>query len=178
MRLQDAHLRGQGHREPQLVERHTARLRGFCAKLVGDVRRGEEIAQDCWLSTWEARERYRADQPFAAYLFTAARNLCPNDARAGRRREKVIDPRASVADGATDAAKHLDALLVRERRQRVLAAIFQLPEALRKVLVLRVAEELDYPAIARIVGRTESAVRSRVHFGIRALRDALREELP
>ncbi len=159
-----------------LVGRHARKLTGFCGKLVGDSRIGEEIAQDCWLSVWATRGSYRSDGQFAVFLYTVARNRCRNHARDKTRRSKLIDPVAQVSEKTSTSPAHLDELLVQDRRRRVYAAIDRLPEALREVVLLRVSEELDYPAIARIVGRTESAVRSRVHFALRELRECLKED--
>jgi DNA-directed RNA polymerase specialized sigma24 family protein len=41
------------------------------------------------------------------------------------------------------------------------------------VLLLRISEGLAYPDIAKIIGRTESAVRSRVHLAVEQLRREL-----
>jgi RNA polymerase sigma-70 factor (ECF subfamily) len=155
-----------------LVSRHAARLRGFCAKLVGNTALGEELAQETWLAIWNARNRYSADGKFTVFLYVAARNRCRNLSRDQKRRAGTADPVAAetVADTSAD---QMDALLVEERRRRVIGALAKIPEKYRDALVLRYSEGLDYPDIARIVGRSEAGVRSRVHLGLQHLKKRL-----
>ena len=47
----------------------------------------------------------------------------------------------------------------------------------REVLVLRFLEEMDYEEIAHITGSTLGTVRSRLHYGKRALRTVLEKSL-
>jgi RNA polymerase sigma-70 factor (ECF subfamily) len=155
-----------------LVSRHAVRLSGFCTKLVGNTALGEELAQDTWLAIWNARNRYSADGKFTVFLYVAARNRCHNLSRDQKRRAHTADPVAveAVADTSAD---QMDALLVQERRRRVTAALAKIPEKYRDALVLRYSEGLDYPDIARIVGRSEAGVRSRVHLGLQHLKKRL-----
>lgn len=154
-----------------LVTRYAARLGNVCAKFVADARLGEELAQETWLQVWQARARYRPDGRFASYLFTVARNRCRNELRARSLRRQ--QPGAAAPELPSDAPEHLDRLIEAERRRRVVAAMASLSPALREALVFRFVEELDYPEIARVIGRSESAVRSRVHDAVDKLRRAL-----
>jgi RNA polymerase sigma-70 factor (ECF subfamily) len=165
-----------GHREAFaiLVTRHGTRLTEFCAKMTGDRRTGEDVAQETWLQVWAARDRYRAANRLEAFVFTIARNRCRNALRSRWRGTRVIvaaeDKDAPVAD-----ASSLDAMLVRERDKRVHAAALELPPPLREAVLLRFVAGLDYPAISQAVGRNESTVRSRVFHGLRQLRRHLEE---
>jgi RNA polymerase sigma-70 factor (ECF subfamily) len=154
-----------------LVRRHMKQLENLCARLLGDTLAGQELAQESWLAVWAARGKYQAGGQFRIYLLTVARNRCRNHLRDRWRRRRWIGSAPAPADAPDrDAADHLDALIEREQRLRVNAAIATLPPPLREVLVFRFAEGLEYADIARIVGRTESAVRSRVYLAMERLR--------
>ncbi len=160
-----------------LVARHMPRLTGFCIKMLGDRRAGEDVAQETWLQVWTHRAGYRPQGRFEAFLYTIARNRCRNAARSVRRRRRYrVDSEISEQDPADDAPSNLDSLLADERRRQVLDAMQTLSPKLREALILRYSQELDYPQIAAIVGRGESTVRSRVHHGLRRLRRLLGEE--
>jgi len=157
-----------------LVARYVKRLSNLCAKLVCDARVGEELAQESWLQVWAARGKYQPGGRFTVYLFTVARNRCRNHLRDGKRRARWLESDLAIdqlPDGA--APGQLDALLDAERRRRVSLAIATLPDTLREVVLFRFSEGLDYPDIARIVGRTESAIRSRVYLAMAQLREQL-----
>jgi RNA polymerase sigma-70 factor (ECF subfamily) len=58
-------------------------------------------------------------------------------------------------------------------RQQVRAAIDQLPETYRTVLMLRDIEELDTPEVATMLGISGNAVKIRLHRARQALRTLL-----
>lgn len=66
-----------------------------------------------------------------------------------------------------------DRLLREETRQQVRAAIDQLPETYRTVLMLRDIEELDTPEVAAMLGISGNAVKIRLHRARQALRTLL-----
>jgi RNA polymerase sigma-70 factor (ECF subfamily) len=157
----------------ELVARYVDGLVSFCAKLTGDRRAAEEIAQETWLALWQGRDRYVPDEKFALLLYIAARNKCRNAARDRQRKSRwlVDDDAAGLTSSSPD---ELDRMLEGERRKRVHAALGVLPTQLREALVLRFGEELSYQEIARVLDTRESTIRSRVHYGIKAIREVLR----
>jgi RNA polymerase sigma-70 factor (ECF subfamily) len=60
-----------------------------------------------------------------------------------------------------------------EDAARIHAALGALPLEQREVLVLRFLEEMSYDEIARVTSQPLGTVRSRIHYGKRALRRAL-----
>jgi RNA polymerase sigma-70 factor, ECF subfamily len=153
-----------------LVHRHLSALTSFCAKFVGSPRVGEELAQEVLLEAWAQRQRYVSRGKFRSFLFTLARNRCLNhlrdERRHGRSRGQVPEDRPA----GVVAPDQLDALIGEERRRRVREALLRLPAKLRETVLLRFDQGLDYAEVARIVGRPQATVRSRVLLGLRRLR--------
>ena len=56
------------------------------------------------------------------------------------------------------------------------AALAELSLPLREALLLRYADDLRYDEIATVVGTGESTLRSRVHHGLKALKEKLEKE--
>jgi RNA polymerase sigma-70 factor, ECF subfamily len=161
-----------------LARRHLGPLTSYCAKFLGSPRAGEELAQEALLEAWARRRDYRPGR-FRVFLFTVARTRCLNRLRDDRRRPAplpAIDPDGEPVDPADDRPDQLDALLERERRRRTREALLSLAPKLREVILLRFDQGLEYAEIARIVGRPEVTVRSRVFHALRRLRAALSEE--
>jgi len=159
-----------------LADRYMQNLVRFCGKLVVDAAIGQEIAQQAWLQVWAHRASYQSKDRFRVFLFTVARNLCRNELRRRARLGTWIDTRAPeerVAKVAEDAPEALDALLLRERRRELLSALGAVPEPQREALLLRFDEELDYEDMAAVLGESPSTLRSRVYYGLRALREAM-----
>jgi RNA polymerase sigma-70 factor (ECF subfamily) len=158
-----------------LVERHAERLVRTCTRLVGDAGLGRELAQDTWVLVWQGRDRYRNEGRFLAWLVTVARNHCRNELR---RRKVATAHSHEMASGASEpSSEQLDALLELERRGRVHSALDELSAPHKEALLLRFAEGLRYDEMARVTRSSESTLRSRVHHGLRALKQKLEKSL-
>ena len=155
----------------ELVRRHLPRLSRFCAKSVGQASEGEELAQEVMFRVWNTRARYREDAPFTVFVFTLARNLCRNRARDLGRRLRWQD--SAAAEPERPDPSQLEALLEHEREREVQQAVSALSEKFREVMLLRFDQGLGYPEIARIVGRPEATVRSRVFHALKQVRATL-----
>jgi RNA polymerase sigma-70 factor (ECF subfamily) len=159
----------------KLVSRHERAVRSLCALLLRDEAHARDVAQEVFLKVWERREKYRASGKFKVFVLTLARNLCHS---AGRRR-RVLGflgleeaPEASVATShPVDVAVNAEAQLLLSR------ALQKLPENFRVPVALRYVDGLDYADIAKVIGRTESAARSRVHYGLKHLSELLPKEV-
>jgi RNA polymerase sigma-70 factor (ECF subfamily) len=157
-----------------LVERYQRRLRGFCRVMLRDEVVAYDLAQDVFLKIWSSRAKYRARGRFKEFLFIVARNTC----RSYARKRAVYDllgfssgieqlERASVADAPEQE----------QQLRSVELALLRLPERFRVPLTLRFVEGLDYAQIARVIGRTESAARSRIFYGLKQLAALMPEEV-
>jgi RNA polymerase sigma-70 factor (ECF subfamily) len=162
-----------------LVRRHLGPLTGYCAKFLGDGRAGEELAQEALVEAWTRRRQYRPEGRFRVFLLTLARSRCLNRLRDERRRQARLPALADAAGlGDAPGAGQLDALLEQERAHRVRLALLDLSPRLREAVLLRFDQGLDYPEIARLVGRPEVTVRSRVFHAIKRLRATVGSEEP
>ncbi len=155
-----------------LVERHALRVVETCSRFAGDRNAGVELGQATWAAIWEHRFRYRPGSDFVVWLITAARNRCRNDLRG--RYVALRHSTATTALGAGPSPDQIDQLLLEERRRQVREALGRLPVATREALILRFGEELRYDQMASAVGTRESTLRSRVHHGLKQLRDLLK----
>ncbi|HXX67964.1 MAG TPA: sigma-70 family RNA polymerase sigma factor [Polyangiaceae bacterium] len=152
-----------------LVERHAARVVQLCSRFVGDADVGAELAQETWVAVWQHRARYRPDGKFVVWLITAGRNRCRNHLR----NHRVAQRHAATAAADAPTPDQIDALLSGERARRVREALARLPEAMREALILRFAEDLRYDEMVAIMRVGGSTLRSRVHHGLRLLREML-----
>lgn len=157
-----------------LVERYARRVVALCSRFVNDAQLGRELAQDTWVMVWQRRDSYRAEGGFVSWLVTVARNHCRNQLR--RHKLATAHEHTTPAEDARSSAAQLDELLVEERRRGVRAALEKLSLPLREAVLLRYAEELRYDQMTAVVGAGESTLRSRVHHGLKALKQKLEEE--
>jgi len=156
---------------PALYRTHHAPLVRYLTRLCGDPDLADDAAQEAFVRLSErppANER-----EVRAWLFTVATNVVRDARRSGRRRAEILaaDP-ASVSPEIGGADPSDDAVRA-ELRRRVRAALDELSERDRAVLLMR-EEGFKHREIASAVGITTGSVGTVI---ARAL-DRLAERLP
>ncbi len=151
----------------ELHDDHAAPLWRYVCRLTGDPQRAQDIVQETLLRAWQAPVEI-AGPTARAWLFTVARNLVIDDARSARRRyEHATDPLPEVSVGdATDAV--FDSMIVTD-------ALRTLSQEHRAVVVMAYFGRRSVAEIAADLAIPPGTVKSRLHYGLRALRLALQE---
>jgi len=171
----DEWLMGQvagGHREhlETLVRRCASPLLTYIDRMIGDRDRAEDLFQDVFLAVWEKRRTYRFPRTFRAWLFTIATNRCREVFRRARPQLAVAHQELDAEVAAVATRTPVELAVATETASLVAAAVAQLPDQQRTVLVLRNWNGLSYAEIAEIVGRGEATVRSHMHHALAAVR--------
>jgi RNA polymerase sigma-70 factor, ECF subfamily len=154
----------------ELYERHYPDVYRFALFLTGDRGQAEDLAADTFVRAWIARDRINLTT-VSSYLLTIAKNLHRDQLR--RRRlltplaESVADPRPAV-----DVQVHY-AL----RLERVRARLRQVARGDRQALLMFVARGMSHREIARALGVSIGAVKSRIFRAREALVGAPRAPL-
>lgn len=154
----------------ELLRAYGPRLLQFTRKMMQSAPEiVEDLNQDIWLSIYRGLPGLLDASKFRPWAFCIARNRVYKELR---RRELLVEPLGESGHDAIQATE--DASTVdREGLQRALNALS--PEH-REVLVLRFVEEMNYEEIAQITSSTLGTVRSRLHYGKRALKTVLDKE--
>lgn len=135
---------------------------------LGHREAAEDIAQIVFTKAWEKRDRYEErGKPALAYLFTIARNAIIDRQR---RKEPIVMDDAQLArleipddqDPTTTAQQS-------ENVRSIHAALAELSEEQRDVVLLRYISELSYTEISKITGKSEEALRKTVSRAIHEL---------
>ncbi len=158
-----------------LVERYKDPMTNYLTRLTGNRARGEELAQETFLRLWRAAPGYREEGKLSALLYRIATNLARSDARRSRRWRLKLErfPAEMSGNGREPVAGPEDALLRREARAGVSAALAALPIRYRVPLTLFAIEGLSYREIAELLEVREGTVKSRIARGRERLRAAL-----
>lgn len=151
---------------------HGRDLYGFAFNSVRDAAIAEDCVQEVFVRAWRSRDRYRASQGSErTWLFAIARNVIIDEIRARARRPvSVVDQHLEVgADqgGGTDAI---------EDRIVLYAGLAMLSAEHRAVIVAVQLEGLTYQQVQERTGVPVATLRTRMYYGLKALRTALGEE--
>jgi RNA polymerase sigma-70 factor (ECF subfamily) len=152
----------------ELMERYAPRLRYFLRKVVGDP--AEDVLQEVWLDVFRGLPRLADPQAFRAWIYRIARDRAFGHLRKSKYQEQSLGE-IDVLDESADEGEFSP-----EDAARIHAALGDLPLEQREVLVLRFLEEMSYDEIARVTSQPLGTVRSRIHYGKRALKRALQED--
>ena len=185
-RLLEGLRRGDDAAYEELVRSQGGRLLAVTRRILGDEDDARDAVQEAFLSAFKSIDRFQGGSLVSTWLHRIAVNAALMKLRSRRRRpeESIDDLLPKYLDDGHPAQpavpwKNLsDAQLIRaETRKQVRAAIDQLPEGYRTVLVLRDIEELDTAEAAELLGMTKNAVKTRLHRARQALRGLLDPEL-
>ncbi|GAB3855848.1 sigma-70 family RNA polymerase sigma factor SigL [Nocardioides maradonensis] len=159
--------------DPELIEvlhrEHAAALERYVVRLVGDRDRAADVVQETLLRAWtHAIADDDGRGPVRAWLYTVARHLVVDQARSAwaRHESSAAEPPETAEPDQVDAL--FDALLVAD-------ALAGLSPEHRAVVVRAYYLRLSVGEIAEALEIPPGTVKSRLHYGLRALRLALQE---
>ena len=155
-----------------LYAREKGALYGFLLRLARDPNVAADLFQNVWLKLARHAERLRPDSNLRAWLFTVARREYLSF-----RRAQALDLSRVLALGTEPPAE--DDSVERDTRRLALgAALEQLADGDREVLLLSTAEGLAAEQAAEVLGISEVAFRQRLARARRRLAERLRESIP
>jgi RNA polymerase sigma-70 factor (ECF subfamily) len=138
-----------------------------------DVALAEDLTQETMLAYARAhRDGVRIANP-TAWLFGTARFKVVDHYRGRAATWEASVPAEELETIASDDADELDRVIDRER---LIAALDQLPDTQRLAILLRYAEGLSGRETATLLGKSEHAVESLLVRGRRVLRHLLADE--
>jgi RNA polymerase sigma-70 factor (ECF subfamily) len=168
-----------------LVKRHQGPLFNFALRHLRTQPGAEEVVQDAFVRVVQNAADFKHEARFSTWLYTIARNLCIDQLRKrALRRHPSLDEskRSEDSEGPTLGEQTADSRANVERaavsgeiRERVLAAVNELPEEQREVFLMREVSNLPFKEIAEIVGVPENTVKSRMRYALERLQAALSE---
>jgi RNA polymerase sigma-70 factor, ECF subfamily len=147
---------------------HAGELYGFAARSLGDSGLAEEAVQETFLRAWRAGERFDPQiGSLRTWLFAILRNVVIDLSRA-----RAARPGVAEAEAAEPAVEPFEEALLAWQLEE---AMRRLGDQHRTVLVETYYRGRPYAEVAEELGVPEGTVKSRVYYGLRALRVALEE---
>ncbi|MFF9200222.1 RNA polymerase sigma factor [Streptomyces sp. NPDC014779] len=152
-----------------VVRQSQPHVRNFARTLCASPQDAEDAAQEALIVLYRKIGTLRATGALASWMFRIVRNECLRQVRqlAGRGELPEPGPETDAEPSAEEAA--LQGLEV----ERIAAAIGALPEDQRRVLILRDLQGLPGRTVARALGLSTPAMKSRLHRARTTLRASL-----
>ncbi len=138
---------------------------------MGNRQEAEDLAARVFVQALGHIQEFEPDRgSFSAWLFTIAHNLAANWYRQRARQKSTPLELAPEQEESGDAIEQV------AEAESVRRAIAGLPPERQHLIVLRYVEGLSHAEIARILGRSEGAVRMLLLRTLRSLREELGPE--
>jgi len=182
-------------RYAELVARHQRRAARIAYHYLRDGAEADEAVQDAFVKAYQHLASFREELPFDVWFTRILINGCLDRIKARTRRERWLLPMTGKAGGrgstvvqaaeagsterdltervAAGGLSPEQALLGRERRREIAAALGKLPERQRSVFVLSHVEGRTSREVSALTGLNESTVRVHLFRAIRKLRTLL-----
>lgn len=149
---------------------YAGELYGFAARSLGDRGLAEEAVQETFLSAWRAGDRFDPEiGSLRTWLFSILRNVVID---LSRRRAARIGLSPLPEGGVEDTGEPIEQALL---SWQVEEALRRIGTQHREILVEAYYRDRPYGELAAEMGIPEGTVKSRVYYGLRALRNALEE---
>lgn len=154
------------------VRQYQDRVFGFACYFLGSHEDAKDITQEVLIRLWRHRGSVDVDR-LLPWLMRVTRNACIDHTR-GRRHTYEVNGEDSerwADDGATPA----DDLETAEKANMIEAAIEQVPEPYRSLVILREIQDMKYEEISGAMDMPLNTVKVYIHRGRKMLRKQLRE---
>ncbi len=167
----------------QLVTRYRGKVYALAVNMVKSEADAWDLSQEAFIKAWKALPKFKGEARFFTWLYRITHNVCYDWLRKRHLRDseefddRVHGDRAAehspTAPGAVERPDH--AADHRELGMEISAAIDQLSEDHRAVILLREVNGLSYDEIAEVIGASTGTVMSRLFYARKKLQSLLRE---
>ncbi len=166
-----------------LIAQYHQPLYSLISRSINDPSDAADITQEVFLKVFRSIRSFHGDSSLRTWLYRIALREASNQRRwwsRHKRQEITIDSSASETQDESESSlaavladkgcDPFDRAVQNELRVRVEAALREIPEAFRTVIVLREIEGFSYEEIAEILNVNLGTVKSRLTRGRTALR--------
>jgi RNA polymerase sigma-70 factor (ECF subfamily) len=159
-----------------LYDRHYDAVYRYCFYRLGDTTLAQDVSSEVFVRMVEKLDTFRRrERPLLAWLYTIARNLVTDVHRENGKATHL--PLEDASELGTDGDQDLIQAVDRQLRAECLAAALRhLTEEQQQVILLKFVEGLRNGQVARVLNKSEGAVKSLQHRALAALRRALAKE--
>ncbi len=158
-----------------IFEKHRRGILAYVQGITHDRQLSEDITQDCFVELVKHRERIDPKRGVNGWLYRVARNRAI-DVMRHRKFERPTEDSVLVERAETDdvaPAPHIT-LSAREAKREVEAAMQQLSEGERELLLLRFYGDLTFKEIAKVVKRPLGTVLWKTRRAVEKLREHMK----
>jgi RNA polymerase sigma-70 factor (ECF subfamily) len=150
----------------EIILRYKRKVFGIAYKFTGRFEEAEDLTQEVFFKVYKALQSYKKEQDFSWWLVSISRNACIDYYRSTKREKKVLSSDLNeLKNYKAHGLSPQGNMEANERSKALRESLGELPDDLRRVLILRDLQGLSYKEIADQLNLAEGTVKSRIHRG-------------
>jgi len=154
-----------------IYDKHIDKIFRFVVLKVKSSEIAEDLTSEVFLRGWQSfKDKKGKIDNIQAFLYQIARNLITDHYRQEGKAQLVSVEYASISDSNQDLEEKA---LLRSDLEQVKAALANIKEEYREVIVWYYLDELQVPEIAKMLGKSEGTCRVLIHRALKALKNEL-----
>jgi RNA polymerase sigma-70 factor (ECF subfamily) len=168
----------------ELVRRYEKPVYSFAYRMAGNYDDANDIASEALIKVFNAIGTFRGDANFSTWLYRIVTNVYLDHRKRGRGRQDIsLDEYLDLDEGSVPrqiidtAPTPSEELEIHTRNDALEAAIAELPEYQRMMVLLFHTQGLSYEEISEIMSLPIGTVKSRLNRARLALREKLKPAL-
>ncbi len=150
----------------QIMIRHQRKVVSLAWRVLGNEEDARDAAQETFLRVYKYLCKYDEQQDFAGWLYRITINVCRDMARKRSRNPLLTSFESEREAGNLDTLKSdadAEAAAIHSQEQAIIArALASLSAKEREAIVLRDLEGLSTEEVARVLGSSQTTVRSQI----------------
>jgi RNA polymerase sigma-70 factor (ECF subfamily) len=160
----------------ELVQRWERKIQGAVYRIMGSGEDARDLTQETFLRAYRGLSTFKSEARFSSWLYQIALNLCRDRLRQKKGRTLVgiddLDPTTAARIDRIAPTAH-EQVEARDMSEIVSAAMAELPEEQREVIVLKEYQGLTFQEIADLMRVPVSTVKTRLYRGLVQMREHL-----
>jgi RNA polymerase sigma-70 factor (ECF subfamily) len=159
----------------ELYEAYFDKIYRYILLKTGDRTEAEDMTQQVFLNALKSLPSFRwKDVPFSAWLYRIAHNQVVDRFRkAGRQQSCELTDEITPADPNENPEHHTE---LKSDIEHLVKATRRLTRAQQEVIALRFSSDLPITEVARLMGKSEGAVKALQHSAVVAMRKMMRPD--
>ncbi|MEM7553965.1 MAG: sigma-70 family RNA polymerase sigma factor [Cyanobacteria bacterium P01_A01_bin.84] len=159
-----------------LYDRYARPIYSLVLKMLNSVEESEEIVLDVFSQVWRTAQNYNIERGRVdTWLFMMARSRSLDRMRSKQRKANTISISNETDDIkiASNSTLPEEDLLIKERRGRIIVALYEIPPEQRETIELAYFQGLTQKEIAEKTGVSLGTVKTRIRLALSKLKSML-----
>ena len=157
-----------------LIQQWYAKIFNFALRYSNDREFATEVVQKTFIQVYEKIDQLKNPSKLKPWIYRIASNCCATEGRNKKRHQTILLNQDALvrSDFSTPASQ-----LEREETRNTVKEVLQLiPAEQRQVIIMKEYDGLKFREIAEITGESENTIKSRMYYGLDAMRKILNQK--